>query len=308
MNSVAKGVYPTMITPFTADNEVDLDAVERITKWYQQADCEGIFAVCQSSEMFFLSLEEKIAIARRVIQTVRDSGKPTCVVCSGHTSDTLEDQARELIAMHECGAAAVVWVSNRLDINNEGDDVWIANAEKLLSMLPADMVLGIYECPYPYKRLLTPRILEWCKQVGRFAFIKDTCCDPQMLSDRLEQLKDSDIGLFNANSQTLLYTMQRGGAGFSGILANTCPDLFVWLCRHWEDHPDEARRLQELITVCSFSCYPYPVSAKYTMNLAGLDFDLHTRSADKNAFTAYNRMCIDDMYFLTQRAKAALSE
>ena len=66
-------------------------------------------------------------------------------------------------------------ITNRLDPKNEGDAVWIANAEKLLARLPSGLPLGLYECPYPYKRLLTPEILRWCISTGRFRYIKDPC-------------------------------------------------------------------------------------------------------------------------------------
>ena len=36
--------------------------------------------------------------------------------------------------------------------------------------------LGIYECPAPYHRLLTPEMLAFCAGSGRFLFIKDTSC------------------------------------------------------------------------------------------------------------------------------------
>ena len=49
MEKIAKGVYPVMITPFTADNQVDWEAVDQIVEFYAKLGCDGIFAVCQSS-------------------------------------------------------------------------------------------------------------------------------------------------------------------------------------------------------------------------------------------------------------------
>lgn len=224
MKDINKGTYPTMITPYRDDNTVDYEAVKNITNWYIDNGCTGIFAVCQSSEMIYLSLDEKIKIAKTVVETVKASGKNVSVVASGHNSDDMNAQIEEMTAMANTGVDAIVWVSNRLDLHNDGDDVWIKNAEHLLSKLPEDIAIGIYECPYPYKRILTPKILDWCISTGRFTFIKDTCCDPDMLDARLEQLKGTSIKLFNANSQTFLYTLRHGAAGFSGIMGNFHPD------------------------------------------------------------------------------------
>lgn len=296
MKDINRGTYPTMITPYHDDNTVDYEAVKNITKWYIENGCTGIFAVCQSSEMIYLSLDEKVKIARTVVETVKESGKNVSVVASGHNSDDMNAQIKEMTAMAQTGVDAIVWVSNRLDLHNDGDDVWIKNAEYLLSKLPEDIAIGIYECPYPYKRILTPKILDWCISTGRFAFIKDTCCDPDILDARLEQLKETRIKLFNANSQTFLYTLRHGAAGFSGIMGNFHPDLYAWVCENYDKEPEKAERVQGFLTLTAFlEVLAYPQTAKYHMNKVGVSMSLWSRSCDQKRFTKYQRMIIDEM-------------
>ena len=296
MKDINFGTFPTMITPYHDDNTIDYEAVKNITNWYIEQGCTGIFAVCQSSEMVYLSLEEKIKIAETVVETVKKSGKDVSVVASGHNSDDMDAQVRELTAIAETGVDAIVWVSNRLDLQNDGDDVWIANAEKLLRQLPEDIAIGIYECPFPYKRLLTPKILDWCISTGRFTFIKDTCCDPDMLDARLEQIKGTSIRLYNANAQTLLYTLKKGCAGYSGIMANFHPDLYQWLCDNFDKQPEKAQTVQNFVSLYAFlEVLAYPVTAKYHMNRLGIPMSLWTRSRDHKQFTKYQRMITDDM-------------
>ena len=138
-----KGAYPTMITPYRADGGVDLDTVRKYVHWYHDAGCAGIFAVCQSSEIFQLTVDERAAINKTVYDTVleieKNGGRRMTVVSSGHVADSIEAQAAELTRICETGTDALILITNRLDLNNEGDDVWIANAERLLSMLPADV-------------------------------------------------------------------------------------------------------------------------------------------------------------------------
>lgn len=205
-------------------------------------------------------------------------------------------QIEEMTAMANTGVDAIVWVSNRLDLHNDGDDVWIKNAEHLLSKLPEDIAIGIYECPYPYKRILTPKILDWCISTGRFTFIKDTCCDPDMLDARLEQLKGTSIKLFNANSQTFLYSLRHGAAGFSGIMGNFHPDLYAWVCENYEKEPEKAERVQGFLTLTAFlEVLAYPQTAKYHMNKVGVSMSLCSRSCDQKKFTKYQRMIIDEL-------------
>lgn len=296
-----------MVTPFTKDNHLDLEAVDRLVEWYCERGCQGIFAVCQSSELFYLSMEERVTLARRVVQAARRQPEPPCVVASGHVSDSIEEQAEELTAICQTGVSAAVWISNRLDPHQEGDRVWIRNAEQLLSRLPKDASFGIYECPAPYKRLLTLEILDWCRSTGRFLFIKDTCCDPILLEQRLEKLAGSKIRLFNANAQTLLLSLRAGAAGYSGVMANFHPELYVWLCSNFQRETHKASYVADLLSVCAFTeSMAYPVTAKYHLTLEGLPLELATRSRRAEELTLYQRQVVEQMRELTQQARAGL--
>lgn len=66
---IRNGVWVTMVTPFTEGAKaVDYPALEKLVDWYIQHGVDGLFAVCQSSEMFFLSREERREMARFVVE------------------------------------------------------------------------------------------------------------------------------------------------------------------------------------------------------------------------------------------------
>ena len=284
MQRLIQGVYPTMLTPFR-NGKIDFKAVDEILEFYIKSRVDGVFAVCQSSEMFQLSLKEKVSLAKHIVEVA--DGRIN-VVASGHTSDGIEAQAEELNAINDSGVDAVVLVSNRLDLENAGDETWIENAENLVGRLNKNMRLGLYECPRPYKRLLSEKILDWCIKKGRFSFIKDTCCSPELLKKRLEQLKGSPIMLFNANAQTLYYSLKLGAAGYSGIMANFHPKLYVWLTHNTDD--EKAQTIGELLEfMCMIENEVYPVTGKYALQLNGICATLETRSACIHGFTAYQK-------------------
>src|SRR5699024_7777998 len=107
----------------------------------------------------------------------------------------------------------------------EDDDVWMNNLRKVMDALPEELPLGFYECPYPYKRLITPEELAWCAATSRFYFIKDTSCSLDDIQKKLDIIRGSTVLLFNANTSTLLETLHLGAAGFSGVMANFHPEL-----------------------------------------------------------------------------------
>lgn len=60
------GIWPVMLTPFDENKKVDYEALRELVDWYIKKGVHGLFAVCQSSEMFFLSDEETIKIVKTV--------------------------------------------------------------------------------------------------------------------------------------------------------------------------------------------------------------------------------------------------
>ena len=67
---VTRGVYPTMITPYKS-GVIDEDAVRALVRFYWESGCNGIFAACQSSEIMFLSIEERVLLVRLVVDEAR---------------------------------------------------------------------------------------------------------------------------------------------------------------------------------------------------------------------------------------------
>ena len=291
MSKIASGIYPVMITPFTADNQVDYEAVDQMMEFYARGGCQGVFAVCQSSEMFCLTEEERVKLAARVVKAA--AGR-MCVVASGHISDRMEDQIRELRRVSETGVDAVVIISNRLAGKDEPDEVLIQNMHRILDAIPG-VTFGMYECPYPYKRLLTPKVLEAMAETGRFTFIKDTCCDADLIARRIALLHGR-IQLFNANCATALETLQSGADGFSGIMANFHPDLLVWMYENYRQQPEKARQLSAMLSVMSMAegCQ-HPIGAKYHMNLVGVPMELRCRVKNADCFDKMDRHTIEDL-------------
>lgn len=291
MLRIPRGVYPVMITPYTTANTVDMDAVDRIVEFYAAQGCQGIFAVCQSSEMFLLSEDERAALASRVAKA---SAGRMCVVASGHISASLPEQIRELRRIAGSGVDAVVMISNRLARPEESDDVAIANMQAILDAVP-EIPFGMYECPHPYKRMLSDRLLSAMAETGRFSFIKDTCCDAALIAHRL-QLLAGRIQLFNANAATLYETLCAGADGFSGIMANYHPDLYVWLVENYARQPEKAKALAAALSVLSAAeGWSHPVGAKYHMDRTGVPMEIISRVTDHSRVPSLHFHAVDDL-------------
>lgn len=291
-NSHYHGCWPTMITPFTEDNKVDYKAVEQLTNWFIDRGSHGIFAVCQSSEMFFLSKEEKLSLARAVVDAAAGRIK---VIASGHTADDLSEQIDELGAMAETGVDAVVLVSNRLAKADEGADVFNRNAEDIFNQL-SDVTFGLYECPYPYLRLLDDEFLRWAAKEDKLVFLKDVSCSLEIERRRVELVKGTNLALFNANTATLLDSWMAGYHGYNGVMANFHIDIYTWLYEHWREDEEMARRVSDFLTVTSvIEARSYPINAKYHLNQTEIPMSLVTRSKSMSLFNESARHEINSL-------------
>ncbi|MDD6220328.1 MAG: dihydrodipicolinate synthase family protein [Clostridia bacterium] len=301
--TIPDGVYPTMVTPFTEDNKIDYNAVEALIGWYAEKGVDGIFAICQSSEIFFLSFEERLELLRFVM---KHTPKNISVVASGHVADDLSQQIEEAKAFVQEGIDAYVFISNRFAGEDESDSIFLKNIEKAVGEI-GDISFGIYECPYPYKRIMTPSVLKELASTGRFTFLKDTCCDPQMINEKLSAVEGMGLKIYNANSASLLETLKMGCAGFSGVMANFHPEIYSWLCKNYDKEPEKAKQVQAFLGFASLAeCQMYPVNAKYYLSLEGVPMGYACRSKDASGFTLSRRMEIEQMRDITIAFKESM--
>lgn len=262
------GIIPVMLTPFADDGQIDYAALERLVDWYIEHDADALFAVCQSSEMQFLSLEERCDLSRAVCRQV--SGRMP-VVASGHISESIDDQVAELCAMAETGADALVLVSNRLDPENAGTETFRKSLDEILKRIPSDVALGLYECPAPYRRLLSDDELKLCRDTGRFVVLKDVSCDLETVARRVRIADGSPLAIVNANAAIAHTAMQAGSKGFSGVFTNFHPDLYAWMYAH---RNDDTPLLRELVTFLALAANAeplgYPTLAKIYQKSLGV--------------------------------------
>ena len=102
-----------------------------------------------------------------------------------------------------------------------------------------------------------------------------------MIERRLQAIRGSRLKLFNANASTLLASMQKGAAGFSGVMANFHPALYAKLLKCWRTQPKLAEKIQAYLSLCSqIERQCYPINAKYHLKEHGILTSVYTRSVD----------------------------
>ena len=265
-----------MITPFLENGEIDYPGLERLIEWYIAHGADALFAVCQSSEMQFLSVRERLELGRFV---VRQAAGRVPVVASGHVSDDPYSQLEELTAAVDTGADGVVLVTNHLDPKHRGSEVFRGNLQWLLDRLPKDVPLGLYECPAPYRRLLSDDELRHCLDSGRFVMLKDVSCDLDTAKRRVAMTAGTSFAILNANAAIAYDAMKAGSRGFNGVHTNFHPDLYKWLYTSGARHPELADEVATFLVLAALSePFGYPVLAKLYHQRLGTFASIRSRT------------------------------
>lgn len=294
------GVWPVMVAPFNAKGEVAYDVIPALVDWYIINGAKGLFAVCQSGEMYHLTLEERIRVSECVVKA---AGGRVPVIATGNICKRPEERVEEVKKIMAAGVDAVILITNQFADEKESDEVWMQNCRTFLDKIPADIPLGFYECPYPYKRLISAENLRECALTDRFFFLKDTCCDLERIRQRLKVIQGTKLKLYNANTTTLLASLRDGAYGFSGVMANFHPELYSHLCEHYREKEMDA--LQDFLAIASLiERQYYPVNAKYHMQkYSGIPITTFSRRQDEKGLTETFKTEVEMLYHMEMDMK-----
>lgn len=296
MNAGEKKFVPVMITPFNLKARIDLDGVSSLIDFYLAAGVKGLFANCLSSEMFSITEDERLELTRHIVQYV-DGRVP--VVATGSFGLTIEDKVDFTKRIYDTGVDAVILITGHYAKVEDSDDVLLRNFAKMFR-LTGNIPLGMYECPAPYKRILSPAVFRQIVQADRMVYHKDTSIDLKKVRDKLDILNEIDnrLEFYDAHSPNAMYSLQMGAKGMSSISGNFYPEIMVWMAEHATNPAkrEEVKWLQQEISrVDPLIHAAYPVSAKYFLQKRGLPVRTISR-ATALQLTPEQRNVLDDIH------------
>jgi 4-hydroxy-tetrahydrodipicolinate synthase len=164
--------------------------------------------------------------------------------------------------------------------------------------LTNNIPLGLYECPAPYKRILTPEVFKALLDSDRLVYHKDTSIDLSQVKAKLDLVKNSKLEFYDAHTPNAMYSLQMGAKGMSSISGNFYPEVLVWMCNNATDPEkyEDVKWLQsELTRVDPLIHQAYPMSAKYFLRKRGLPIRTISR-AHVLELTPQQKETLDDIY------------
>jgi 4-hydroxy-tetrahydrodipicolinate synthase len=264
-----RGLWPVMLTPFRENKTIDFRALDLLTEFYLDSGAMGLFANCLSSEMFELTGQERLAVIRAVVRRVR--GKIP-IVATGTFGGPVKDQAEFINKIYNLGVDAGILITSLLAREKEDESRLEINISRLARLLPG-IPLGLYECPVPYKRILSAKLTARLASTGRFLYLKDTTCNTGEIKAKIKAASGTELSIFNANTPTALDSLRAGADGLSAISANFYPEFYTWLYRNSRNSrlADKVNFLSDELTMMdAITRINYPMNAKVFLARRGI--------------------------------------
>ena len=208
------GIYSLMLTPYFDDLTVDYDTYEEYADWQAAQGVAHLFAVCGSSEMKDLQLEERLKLAAL---TVEHKGDCTVVACANMEPGWFA-QVEEVKRMEQTGVDGVVFTTKGY---GNDDERLVSYIRELASHTTLPVYL--YEFPGYANHLMSGKAYGELTKDGLVWGIKDTTCTLEGLKSKIENQHDSTV--IQAN---MPFLWDGYVAGARGVMATptTCGGAF----------------------------------------------------------------------------------
>jgi 4-hydroxy-tetrahydrodipicolinate synthase len=262
------GVFALLLTPFHADGTIDWNAYDHYVDWQLSHGPQGLFAVCGSSEMKWLTLDERLALARRAVDRAGD----VPVVATANLEEEVDAHADEIERMAETGVAAVVLVPPQ-GMGHEPER-FAAYFAGLADNAPCPVIL--YEWPLRAPHLIPADLYADLVHAHGVLGIKDTTCTLDGIRAKIDAAPDSIV--YQANTPYLIEAIDMGARGIMAITSTAAADAVVYFWQAAQDHaPETAQRHQSLVFLDALLRFGYPATAKYLAAQRGILMEMHCR-------------------------------
>lgn len=255
-----EGIYSLMLTPFNEDKTVDWNTYEEYCEFQVAQGVDHLFAVCGSSEMKELTLEERIKLATL---TAKHKGDTT-IVATANMEASWFAQVEEVKRMSQTGVDGIVFVTK-----GYGND-----PDRLVSYIGelktyTDLPVFMYEFPGLQPHLISGETYGRLADLGIMG-IKDTTCTMDGITAKIANKGDSCI--IQANMPFLFEAYK---AGARGVMATptSCGGAFFQRFHEAFMSGDMAlaqQRYDEIILLDNAIDSGFNNSAKYLVQLQGI--------------------------------------
>lgn len=258
-----EGVFPALITPFNADNRIDVTSFKNIVEYVEKGGVAGVVACGTTGESATMSTQEHMDL----IDLTVDCAKTIVIAGTGSNNTT---EAVELTRhAYDAGANAVLIISPYYNKpNNAG---LIAHFSSIARS--ADIPVILYNVPSRTGQDMPLEVITELAQIENIIGIKEASGNPVKVSRIIENTVDDDFVVLSGEDGLTLPLMCMGAVGVISVVANVVPEKMVELVNAVQNNDLKTAQalhyeLAPLTRVLFSETNPIPV--KRAMDMLGL--------------------------------------
>lgn len=230
------GIIVPLVTPFTANGNVDEESLRRLTNHVIDGGVNGIFIMGTTGEFQYLPHEAQ----RFAIEVVIDEVRDRVLVAAGVTGTSIEETVRNITIIgtmprppHAAVIAPLCYHSNRkLPQHME--------RLKAISSLPVLLYNNIGIVTRRWKRKdIIPALVGRMAALENIVGIKDSSGNIEYLTQVLAH-RSPTFRVFQGEEISILPALEQGAAGAVPSMGNIAPELYAGLYRSFQKGDREA--------------------------------------------------------------------
>lgn len=259
-------VIPAMVTPFSKDGALDVDASVTLARWLVEQGSEGLVITGTTGEGPTVTDEEDWELWRAVAEAV------TVPVIAGTTTNDTAHSIHQTRKAEELGCDAILAVTPYY--NRPSQAGIYAHFEAVASSTSLPVVL--YDIPVRTGRKIeTATMLQLAEQVPNIVAVKDAAGNP---GETAKVVRDAPEGfeVYSGDDALTLPLLAIGAVGVISVAAHWSAPEHVAMMNAWDSgNASEARRINALLLESfdyeSGDFAPNPVPTKAMMRTLGLE-------------------------------------
>jgi 4-hydroxy-tetrahydrodipicolinate synthase len=213
-----RGVAPALVTPFTADDEVDEEAFQKLIERQIEGGVAGLVVLGTTGENPTVTDDER----RRMVDLALEAadGRVPVIVGTG-TNDTEKSVAYSEAAV-DAGADGLLVVGPYY--NKPSQAGFVAHVETIAEAVDAPILL--YNVPSRTSfNIESETVLQLAEEVPSVAGVKEASGDLGQVGDILHHRPD-DFAVYAGDDEITLPLLSMGGDGVVSVVSNALPDRF----------------------------------------------------------------------------------
>jgi 4-hydroxy-tetrahydrodipicolinate synthase len=215
-----RGIIAYPITPFTADNAVDLLTYRHLVESLVTSGSHGIAPLGSTGVLPYLTDDERDAVTEATLQQV-DGRVPVLVGVSHLTTAGVVRHAR---FAEQAGAAAVMVIP--MSYWKLTDDEIFRHYDRVASAISVPIMA--YNNPATGGLDMSPALLKRLLEIPNVTMIKESTGDVQRMQ-ALRQLLGEDVAFYNGSNPLALAAFAAGATGWCTAAPNLIPELNLGL-------------------------------------------------------------------------------